>query len=362
MLMPVQSKELDFRNQSIYIGLDVHLKSWKVTILTEHNKHKTFSMDPNPESLSRYLHTHFPGGTYYSAYEAGFCGVWIHRRLLALDINNIVVNPGDVPTMDKERKEKRDSVDSNKIARSLRGKELTGIYIHDEEILHDRTLLRYRSAIVKKVNSTKHQIKSDLYLNGVEYPNEMKDPGRHWSGKFIQWLKTEVVQMGGVNGPVLELRIKEYEEQRNNILTLTRMIRALSRSDRYAELMHYLCSVPGIGLITGMSLLVSIGEISRFADKDHFAGYIGLKPTCHSSGEKDNRGEITPRCQALLRNMIIESAWVAARIDPALSMSYNKLCHRMDANKAIVRIARKLANRIYYVLTNRCGYIAGVVI
>ena len=79
--MSFKRNELSFENEKIYAGFDVHAKSWKVTILTEHLLHKTFVMPPSPEKLYEYLIRNFPGATYYSAYEAGFCGLWIHRRL-----------------------------------------------------------------------------------------------------------------------------------------------------------------------------------------------------------------------------------------------------------------------------------------
>ncbi len=59
---------------------------------------------------------------------------------------------------------------------------------------------------------------------------------------------------------------------------------------------------------------------------------------------------------SILRSAIIESAWVAARYDPALIKSYNELCRRMEPNKAIIRIARKLLNRIRYVLKEKKAY------
>jgi hypothetical protein len=59
--------------------------------------------------------------------------------------------------------------------------------------------------------------------------------------------------------------------------------------------------------------------------------------------------------------MLVESAWTAARKDPALHLAFCKLCQRMDANKAIIRIARKVLNRIYYTLKNQTEYVCGVV-
>jgi transposase len=113
----VQRKELDFKGQNIYVGIDVHLKSWSVTVLSEHSVLKKFSQNPDAESLHKYLTGNYPGAKYNSGYEAGFCGFWIHRRLVELGINNIVVNPADVPTMSKEKLRKTDAVDCGKLAR-----------------------------------------------------------------------------------------------------------------------------------------------------------------------------------------------------------------------------------------------------
>ena len=71
---------------------------------------------------------------------------------------------------------------------------------------------------------------------------------------------------------------------------------------------------------------------------------------------------MTPRGQVNMRTTLIESAWIATRIDPALTLAFNKYSRSMMANKAITRIARKLANRIYYVLTKQTEYVCGVVL
>jgi len=75
--MRTQSNKVNFNGENIYVGIDVHLKSWAVTIYTEHLHHKTFSQPPVPILLWKYLDENFPGGNYYSAYEAGFCGFHI---------------------------------------------------------------------------------------------------------------------------------------------------------------------------------------------------------------------------------------------------------------------------------------------
>ena len=76
---------------------------------------------------------------------------------------------------------------------------------------------------------------------------------------------------------------------------------------------------------------------------------------------KEAIGDITRRGHSVLRAVLIESAWVAVRTDPALTLRYHELCKRMELNKAIVRIAKKLLNRIKFVLKNKQVYEYAVV-
>ena len=79
--MEAQVKKIDFTDQNIYVGFDAHLNSWKVTVMAEDIVYKTFTQPPKPDILFNYLKKNFPGGNYHSAYEAGFCGFWIHNKL-----------------------------------------------------------------------------------------------------------------------------------------------------------------------------------------------------------------------------------------------------------------------------------------
>ncbi|KAA6306539.1 hypothetical protein EZS27_041803, partial [termite gut metagenome] len=83
--------------------------------------------------------------------------------------------------------------------------------------------------------------------------------------------------------------------QRKLLLEATRRIRALSRMERYEESLELIRTVPCVGFITGMTFLTEIEDISRFANSDKLAGYIGLIPTSHASGEKEGKGEMTFR-------------------------------------------------------------------
>ena len=71
--MSTQSKALSFKGRKIFVGLDVHLRSWSVTVLSEKSVLAKYSQDPNPTALHEYLTNTYPDAEYYSVYEAGFC-------------------------------------------------------------------------------------------------------------------------------------------------------------------------------------------------------------------------------------------------------------------------------------------------
>ena len=356
--MQTQINELNFTGQNIYAGFDVHLKSWSVTIMTEKLTHKTFSQPPKPELLHQYLVKTFPGGTYHSAYEAGFCGYWIHNKLKSLGVNSMVVNPADIPTTDKEKVQKEDARDSRKIARSLRSGELKPIYVPSLKTLEDRSLVRTRYTLVKDLARNKNRIKSFLHFHGIEIPASFSN--NTWSKCFIHWLDNIV--MPEISGKYsLEAIVTSSKNLRVSVLQVTRHIKELSTAKEYEEQVTLLRSIPGIGLLTAMTILTELETINRFESFDKLCGFIGLIPSTHSSGDSDVVGDITRRGHSILRSAIIESAWIAARIDPALTKSYHDYCKRMESNKAIIRIAKKLLSRIRFVLSNKKPYIHCVV-
>ncbi len=350
----MKRRTLDFSGQNIYVGLDTHLKNWRVSIVVEDIVWKTFSQDPSPEVLKNYLERNFPNGNYFSAYEASFSGFTAHRKLLEMGIKNIVVNPADVPTTDKDRKQKEDSRDSRKIAKQLSQNSLTAIYVPDIETEGDRSLIRYRKTISKEIARAKHRVKSQLYYFGIEIPDQFANKS-YWSNRFTSWLKevslpTESARMtiDGHLETVEFFKKKQYQSIKE--------IRKMASKAIYKEYHDLLITIPGISSYTAMLILTELGAINRFKNVDQLNSYIGFVPMTRSSGERERTGDISSRSNKILRSALVESAWVAIRKDPALISAYQKLRKRMQPQKAIIRIAKKLVNRIRFVLKNKKAY------
>jgi len=354
--MESKIKKLNFNGQKIFIGLDVHLTSWKVTIMLEDTPFKTFSQNPDAKTLKDYLDKNFPGGEYFSAYEAGFCGFSVHRKLVALGINNIVVNPADIPTTDKERKQKEDQRDSRKIALSLKNGQLVPIYVPSRSLEEFRGLVRYRKSIVKEISRNKTRIKAFLHYNGIDIPPELYGASQHWSSNFTKWLETIslTTDFGHI---VLQKTIETINHLRKTLLSVSKDLkRIVNQNEKYSSVVRNLISIPGIGFIVALTLLTELEDIYRFKSLDRLCSFIGLVPTTNSTSDQDRVGNITRRSNKPLRGVLIESAWVAIRNDSSMSLAYSNLCKRMKPTKAIIRITKKLLNRIRFVMVNNKDY------
>lgn len=352
-------KAITFSNLHFFIGIDTHLKQWKVTIRNCGIELKTFSMNPSPDELYKYLNKHYPNGTYLVVYEAGFCGFWPQRKFTELGINCIVVNPADVPSSGKEKSTKSDPVDSRKLARELENGSLKAIYIPDLYIEQLRSLMRLRFRLSQGQTRIKNRIKMLLYNYGISIPKEHLTNSR-WSGYFIHWLKS--VKLSSSAGQfTLDNLLVQLEQIREHLKNVLGELRKESKQEQITPVINSLTSVPGVAFITAMSLYTEIIDIRRFKKFDELCSFVGLVPSVYSTGETEYTRGISFRHNKFLRPLLIEAAWTAVRKDPALTLRFNELIKQMSKQKAIIRIAKKLPRRIRHVWINQDSYVKALV-
>ena len=201
-------------------------------------------------------------------------------------------------------------------------------------------------------------MKALLFFYGIQFPKEFINSS-HWSNKFIKWI--ENVEFENESGNCAKnILLRQVVHLRNEVLFATREIRKLSRTEKYKKEADLLISIPGISTLSAMILLTEIDRIDRFPNFDNFCSFVGLIPSTASSGEREIVRGITKRKSKYLRHIIVEDSWVAIRNDPALSLYYTDTCKRMKANRAIIKVARKLLNRIFSVLRKKQKYVFGV--
>jgi transposase len=329
----------DFKGQKFFIGMDVHRKSWVVTIRSLGIQLTRFTQPPSAETLANYLKKNYPGGEYHSVYEAGFCGTDAHEQLCKLGIKNIIIHAADNPTTDKQRKNKTDIHDSRNIAINLEKGNLRAIHVLTREQQELRSLFRLRQKKVVDVTRANNRLKGYLYYLAIELPEGLSK-NESLSKKALDWL-TDLQLATEAGSLALKNYIEELKYQRNQLSQITKMVREQIQM-HHSKSYEYLLSVPGIGPVTAMALLAEIADFKRFTDPDTYCSYLGLMPWEESSGDEIKTKGIQPRCNRYLRPLLIEASWTAIRKNPHLFAYYSKHAVK-NSKKAIVKVARKVA-------------------
>jgi transposase len=352
------TKCVDFSGHKIYIGIDVHLKSWQVAIYCEGRLLKNYTQPPGVTPLVSFLQENYPNGTYVFAYESGFSGNWIQRSLADLGYECLVVNAADIPQTDKGEKNKTDKMDAKRIGQSLQAGFLQSIFIPSEELEADRQLVRSYSRYTMDLTKAKNRIKGLLYYVGIQVPKEFE--GSAWSKGFLQWLKALNLANTSIQ-KVLSYQLENLEYLRAKKSQLLKEITELTVQEKYVETAICIKSVPGVGIITAATLLTEVGDMGRFENHKQLNSFVGLYPTSHSSGPRERQGSMTGRHNRHLRVLLIEAAWRAIAVDPAMTTYYAGLKGKIGGKRAIVKVAAKLLNRIRYVWINKKKYEIGIV-
>jgi transposase len=347
---------IDYSGKTICVGIDVHQKDYQVAKVYNGICLGNHRMTADGDALIAHLRNHYPGADFKCVYESSAWGFNLQRKLVAAGMDCIVVHAADVSTTDKERKRKTDPVDALKLARDLESRDLKGIDVPDERLQKARNLMRYRSRVVGDINRSKNRLKSLLKFQGIEIPAPYAK--NNWSNNFLKWVE----EQGSKDEPddTLLLMLEQIKLLRGHLLKVEKKLRALRKS-KYAEKVKLATSVAGIGPTTAMLFLLEVGDINRFKGFDRLNSFIGFCPDKSSSGETDRDRGITSRRHKRLRSALIEAAWEAIRIDPALMEGYQALTKRMKGTHAIIRIARKLLRRLRTVMVTGLQYQKGMV-
>jgi hypothetical protein len=125
---------------------------------------------------------------------------------------------------------------------------------------------------------------------------------------------------------------------------------ALGESAAKDERIPLLIQLPGIGLLTAITVLAAIGDIRRFPDADHLVGYAGLGASVHESGGVRNTGHITKHGRRDLRRVLVDAANHAVQDHPFWKTELARLQPRLGRSRTVVRIARQLLLAVWHVL------------
>lgn len=145
------------------------------------------------------------------------------------------------------------------------------------------------------------------------------------------------------------------------IVKQTVLLGKLSETKLYRERVQILLTIPGIGMLGAMELLLELQDVTRFRQADQLAAYVGLTPSQYTSADKVRMGRITCMGKNTLRAMLVQAAWALIRKDGVMREKYERIKARAGAKRAIVAIARTLLIRMRRLLLDRNPYVVGLI-
>jgi len=291
---------------SKYVGLDTHKDTIAVAVAdAAGGKARYFGEIANrPASITKLLKRLSPDGELVSyCYEAGPCGYQLYRQISESGHACAVVAPSLIPSRPGDRV-KTDRRDSESLARLHRAGELTPVWVPDQEQEAMRDLTRAREDMKHLERQSKQRLNAFVLRHGQNYTTgKSKWTQAHW-----RWLERLRFAQ-----PVQQIVLQEYmdcvKQQESRVKDLElEMARALP-AWQLAPVVEGLMALRGCRLITAMTVVAELGDITRFDTPRQLMAFLGLVPSENSSGPRRRRGGITKTGNNHVRRVLIEAAW-----------------------------------------------------
>jgi len=276
--------------------------------------------------------------------EAGAPCQWF-RRLLEECGHELWVGDAARIRAAEVRKQKTDRRDAELILRLLREGRFPRIWIPTEQERDVRQLLMDRHHRVRARTQMKNQLQSLALNQGLQKGTKLwSEAGRE------QLCALPMMEHAARRRDDLLRRVGELDREIAQLDVLVRR-EAEGRADARRLMTH-----PGVGPQTALAMVLTLGEVSRFASAKQVASYLGLIPGEYSSGNKQRLGHISKQGSSLMRFLLVEAGQTAARNDAQLRRAYARLAAKKCRAVAKVMIARRLAVRLYWMLRNHWTY------
>lgn len=244
---------------------------------------------------------------------------------------------------------KTDIRDTLILARLLAANLVPVVWVPPIHVRQLRQLLSQRRQMVETHTQIVNRMHSVAHRHHLSHPK-----GKRFNEKNTAWQKDKILSQLEQFQLGLEMENREHIEKQIN--KIGKEIAKMSHQKPWAESMTYLMQLPGLGVITAMTVLAAIGDIGRFETPKKLGSYSGLTPGLEQSGTKNRGKGITKEGRRELRWALVEVAQRAVKSDPLWKRRFQELQQRMHRNQAIVVIAHRLLELVWYVLARRQPY------
>jgi transposase len=313
------------QDSEVFIGLDTSKSKISVALAEAgRNGEVRFfgDIDSAPEMVERMVNRmakRYPKLRF--CYEAGPTGYGLHRQIVGLGHECVVVAPSLIPKRPGERV-KTNRRDAVTLARLHRAGDLTPVWVPDPAHEAVRDLARARDAAMEALRRARQQLQSFLLRHGRIFSGRTV-----WSKAHTRWLCEQTF-----DHPAQQIVLTEYrqaiEDAEARLERLTQQVTEVVSTWSMAPVIAAYQAVRGVAFLTAVTFVAEIGDVRRFDTPRQLMAYLGLVPSENSTGERVRRGGITKAGNQRARRVLIEGAWAyrfPARISSHLQERLNGL-------------------------------------
>lgn len=237
------------------------------------------------------------------------------------------------------RKQKTDSRDALHILNLLVSDRFPRIWIPSVGERDARQLLRHREKLVRWRTSVQNQLQALAMGEGICRRKKL-------------WTKGGRKELEGLSlGPWTSRRREDLLGMLDRLhARIEELDQAVKKEAGSRPAAVRLMQQPGVGPVTALAFVLTIGPVNRFGKSKQVVSYLGLNPRESSSGGQQRLGSISKQGNSMLRWLLNEAAQTASKFDPELRRNYQRLQFRRGRGVAKIAIARKLAVRLYWML------------
>lgn len=334
------------KNFSTFIGMDVHKETISVAIAGEEGVPRYYGEIMNTPGAITKLLKKVAGSKEDTAfcYEAGPCGYGIYRQITELGYRCDAVAPSLIPKKagDRVKTDRRDAV---MLTRLYRAGELTAVWVPDLEQEAIRDLTRVREDIKGMERHARQRLNGFLLRHNKKYSGKSK-----WTSGYFRWLETVCFE-----SPIQQVVFQEYvdmvKQLQERVTSIEEEMRDALIGWSLGAVVEALMALRGVNLVTAMTVVAEIGDMSRFESPRQLMAHLGLVPSEHSSGSRQKRGGITKTGNGHVRRVLTEASWsyrLPARKTAHLQRKAEKTT---EAVQAIAWKAQKrLCKRYWYLI------------
>jgi transposase len=319
---------------TLYIGVDIHARQQTLSYLdTSDGTTGQEELDHEADDI-REFYSKFQGQVIVGIEACGYTN-WFEELIEGLGHKLLVGDAAEIRRLAR-RRQKNDRRDADLLLELLVHDEFPALYRYSKESREVLRQLRYRHKLVKLRTMVANTLHALAINAGVSLRAKLLTKGGR--------KQLSSLSLSAISQQQRDELLSLADELTRRIQTVEQWLQAQAQSDGRVRLLQ---THPGVGLLTSLCVVHTLGEVKRFAATRKVAAYAGFDPMEDSSAERKAYGGISKAGSRLLRYLLIEAGQTAAKDDEQLKQFYRRLLPRRGKARAKVAVGRKLLIRCF---------------